>query len=353
MANAKPGRSISDEEIRKVLHAYKNEGSQQKAADHLDMTKSYIARTMLSAKKRGITIDEVEPLEFPDLPSGDVPTQDLIDKLCDRFITRHDAATSREWFQIKVNVNGPFLLAFFGDPHMDDNGCNWPLLKRDVALVVDNDFCFGVGLGDYTNNWSGRLSMRLHPYQETTRPQAWQLAEWFFATVPWALLIKGNHDLWSSSYGTGDVLDYMARGAAPLEDWQAKVEFVQGDKKWRVWVAHDFPGSSIHNPAHGLMRRARTSGAADLYISGHKHNWSLWHHEDPDHRSIYWAARARGYKFMDDHATQLGYADQWQGATIAAIFDPSQDGIGRMQCFADLPTAISYLKFLRKKWKKH
>lgn len=320
-------------------------GNVAEAARRLGVARPTLQHRLEQAQRRNVTAPEFEP---PDLPSEELSDEELIERMTEGFERRQKAAQARQWMRFKIKVKGPFGLVFMGDPHLDDNGCNWPLLRRDVELLRETDALFGVGMGDYTNNWSGRLAQKIYPYQEATRPQAWQLARWLFRTVPWFLLIKGNHDLWSGAHGTGDPLDWMERGAAPLEDWQARfaVQCPNG-REFRVWAAHDFPGSSIYNPLHSNMRAAKFTGLADLYVSGDKHNWALFQTEDADRGVTYWTARARGYKFLDSYAERLGHASQQNGASIAAIFDPETEGPAALQCFADVAEAVKYLKWKR------
>lgn len=286
----------------------------------------------------------------PSIPADDVPVEQLIDQLAHRFERRAENAAAKKWMRFALHDDGPYLLAFVGDPHLDDNGCNWPLLKRDVELMR-RPHVHGVMLGDVTNNWSGKLQ-RLYAHQDVTRDRAWKLAEWFWQAVPWLLLIKGNHDIWSQSHGQGDPLDWMARGSAALEDWQARIEVAAGDHALRVWASHDFKGSSLYNPLHGPMRAQKFSaGDADIYVAGHQHHWELFSGEDADKTSRpHWLVRARGYKFLDPHADRHQYAAQQHGATIAAVIDPSRDGPAAVQCYADLAEAVEILEFKRARW---
>lgn len=286
----------------------------------------------------------------PPIPADDIPVEQLIDQLAERFERRAENAAAKRWMRFALHDAGPYVLAFVGDPHLDDNGCNWPLLKRDVELMR-RPHVHGIMLGDVTNNWSGKLQ-RLYAHQDVSRDRAWKLAEWFWQAVPWLLLVKGNHDIWSQSHGQGDPLDWMSRGAAALEDWQARIEVTAGDHKLRVWASHDFKGSSLYNPLHGPMRAQRFSpGDADILAAGHQHHWEIFSGEDADKTTRpHWLVRARGYKYLDPHADRHQYASQQHGATIAAVIDPSRDGPAAVQCYADLAEAVEILEFKRQRW---
>jgi hypothetical protein len=293
--------------------------------------------------------------ESPNILDPDVSAEELIKRLKKSFVRKHEAAMSREWMKFKIKQPGPYGLCFVGDPHVDDPGCNWPLLERDIKLITDTDALYGVALGDYTNNWAGRLQ-RLYTKQETTVSQAWRLAEWFFGQKKangqsiWMLLIKGNHDAWS---GSSDPLDWMSRGSSVLSDWQAKfiVEAHNG-YELNIHAAHDFAGSSIYNPLHGPMKKAKFDGRAKIYVCGDKHNWACMELEDmmvPG--DVYWACRARGYKFLDDYAEKLGYSGQMYGASVTLIVDPDKEGPAAYRCFPDLEEAVEFLNWKRRKFK--
>jgi hypothetical protein len=284
----------------------------------------------------------------PHIPDGDVPVEELIEKLTANFKRRAQHVAAKAWARFTLHEDGPYVLAVVGDPHLDDPGTDWGLLRRHHALLR-REHVHGVCLGDVVNNWAGRLQ-RLYAEQEVTRTQGWKLAQWFFATVPWLVIVKGNHDLWSSSHGTGDPLDWMSRGAAMLEDWQAKFEVATpSGHATRIWAAHDFKGTSIYNPLHGPMRAAKFSGGeADVYVAGHQHHWELFNGEDANKsRRPFWLARARGYKFLDAYADQHQFGSQKHGATIGIVVDPTREGPAALHCYADLEEAVEVMEWRR------
>lgn len=345
--------SLADLTDKEVLAAYESEGSFNRAAKLIGCARSTFTERYMRIK--AAQADEPKKdYTAPELLESDLSADEIIARNKKSFERRMEAARSRDWMEFHVKIKGPFALVFVGDPHADDNGCNWPLLERDVAIIRETDAMYGIGLGDYTNNWSGRLQ-RIYANQETTRNEAWKLAEWFFGQKKpngqsiWWLLLKGNHDLWSSSFGNGDPLDWMKRGSAALEDWQAKFQAVSGDVHVPIWAAHDFKGSSIWNPLHGPMRKGFLHGGADIYVCGDKHNWGIMELESQENPGrITWAIRARGYKYLDSHASRLGFGSQDNGASIAVIVDPDVEGPRRLRCIPDLEEAADFLKFKRR-----
>lgn len=284
---------------------------------------------------------------LPQMPSPDLPIDEIISRLSEDSKRRIEANAAREWARIQINVDGPYILLFWGDPHLDDDGCAFHVVQQHVAEAKANKYIINVGLGDYQNNWVGRLA-RLYANQETSARTAWRLVEWWIREVRPALLIKGNHDLWS---GAGDPLDWMVRQSESFtEDWLAKVEFVSPNgKSCRLWAAHDFKGTSMWNPLHSNQRKARESGArAHLYVAGHRHEWGCATHEDPDSGHVYTLLRARGYKVLDSYAEQSGFGSQRYGHSIAVVVDPDAiEGDRFITPFINPIAASQYLRFLR------
>ena len=76
---------------------------------------------------------EAKPVTFPQfVTEGDdeEPIEDILARQRKGFERRAKAASSRKWFPVKVHETKPYGILWFGDPHIDNGGCNWPLLER-------------------------------------------------------------------------------------------------------------------------------------------------------------------------------------------------------------------------------
>ena len=314
------------------------------AGRRLGLTENQMRRASERLREQGRIGKRVDTFTAPVLPPSHEPVEDMIARRLLAFQRKHEATKAREWMQFRVDEVAPFCLAFVGDPHADDDGCDLPTLKRHLELIEATPGMWGVGMGDWTNNWVGRLG-RLYAEQGTSASEAWRFAEWMLSKPIWMLLLRGNHDMWS---GSGDPLKWIARaGLAPIADWQAQFAVACGDREWRIHAAHDFPGSSIWNKLHAPLRRAKMTGHnADLFIAGHRHIFALAQEQDEYSGKVAWLARTKGYKAQDTYAMVNGYGQaQTMGQTIAAVCDPAT---GVMQCFADLGQAAAYLTWLRR-----
>jgi len=287
-------------------------------------------------------------IEYPPELDDDLPIEQVIDIQKRRFVKRHEYVKSKRWFPVKINIDGPIGVSFFGDPHVDDNGCNWPLLEHHCDLHRKTDALFGVTIGDATNNWVGRLG-RLFAEQETSQATARKLAKWLLADsgITWACWLMGNHDLWNEG---AEILRGMNATSVPMEDWSAKFTLVLPKVKIRIWASHQFPGNSQWNTLHGLQKAASMKEMAHLYVAGHIHQWGMHQEESADRDFVYWLLRARGYKFIDKYAELLGHESQQEGAAITAIINPdATNAAALIQCYADMDAAADYLSWLRQK----
>lgn len=355
-----PQPPVSEAQMRRVHAAVRRFGKLGPAADKLGIgysTCNKIYRRALDElgleevrtdprTVRALAGVQAEPRGFtpPDLPAAHEPLDEMLARREAAFLRRKAAATAKRWMKFTVEGDEPFALAFIGDPHADDDGCDLPTLRAHLDVIERTERMWGIGMGDWTNNWTGKLS-RLYAEQGTTASDAWRFAEWMLSRPIWMLLLRGNHDMWS---GAGDPLRWIAQqGVAPLVDWSAQFVVACNGVEWKIEAAHDFPGSSMWNKLHAPMRRAKLVGQeSDLYIAAHRHVFGLAEEQDEYTGRVSWLARARGYKAFDSYAHVSGYGQQQdRGQSIVAVCTPSTR---RMRCFSDVAEGAEYLTYLRR-----
>jgi len=244
-----------------------------------------------------------------------------------------------------MNTDEPIGLLWLGDPHIDDNHCDWDALREHLDIINNYDGVYGCSLGDQQNNWVGRLG-RLYGEQDTSHKTAWKLVEWLIQEMNPMILIGGNHDMWS---GAGDPLKWIAESHTVFENWEARIALKFPNKReCKIFVAHDMAGHSQWNPLHAQTKTAKFRSHAHLYISGHKHNWALGQIELVEEERTAWLARARGYKYHDTYAFVKGFEQQKFGQAIMQVIDPTNPSeVSWVQCFADPQEGADYLQYRR------
>lgn len=324
-------------------------GSERAAANALGVPRSTF-RSRLAKERAGTPSKEKgEPsnvLTMPRFPSKRPSIEKMIAARTEHFERLHKRVESESWFNVHVRDSKPIGILWFGDPHLDDDSCNWPLLQKHVKHCATVNGLYGANIGDTTNNWAGRLA-RLYAEQDVSRATARDFAKWFLtsAGITWLVWIMGNHDEWESG---SEILRLMdIHGKVPMLDWEARFQLVFPNRqRVRIHAAHDFPGHSMWNIGHGPMRAAKMTSDADLYVCGHKHDWTINNFEHSGRCPV--AIRARGYKMADSYAVRHGFQQSTQGSAILTIIDPSAAPAGRVLAFADADQGVRVLKALRR-----
>jgi hypothetical protein len=338
--------------LAEALRAYEAAGCNLAvAADSLGIPRSTMQNRVRRAQQTAVAPASEPSIEFPDFPEDDIPVEDIISHMAKRFEKRQGSYNAHTWFPIKVRDDKALGILFVGDPHIDDNGANWPVLKRHVEICRDTDGLHAINIGDTTNCWGGRL-IRKYADQDTSAKTARRLAEWLLlhSGVRWLVWLYGNHE----HMGDGmHVLAEMAKRFGTqkiiMHDWEARfvLQFA-GGTEFRINTAHNFSGHSIWNPNHGPVKAARFGDRIDLLVCGHLHHWAISHWELPEQGNTPLMIRTRGYKHMDDFARKLGHYDQDDGQSIMVVFDPqAKTKSGQMMPFIDIERGAEYLTWLR------
>jgi hypothetical protein len=342
---------ITDEQALLRLKAYKKHGSIKAASEATGIGRQALRHGLQIAKQRGLDVEEDAGIILPDFPADDVPIDRLLDLMEERSRLRMQSHEAHTWFPVKVKEDRPVGILWFGDPHVDDNGCDWTLLRHHARLCASTEGLYGANIGDTTNNWAGRLAA-LYAKQDTSLKTARRAASWFMleSGIKWMLWLIGNHDQW------GDGAEILAQMAAKhktqrivCHDWEARfvLQFKNGCEI-KVNASHDHSGHSMWNPLHGQVKAAKQGPAIDLIVAGHRHNWAISQWEMADQGNIPVMIRVKGYKTHDDYARKLGHYEQREGAAILTIIDPkAQSRAGRVTAYADVDAGVEYLKWLR------
>lgn len=343
-----PTRPTSEADLRLTVQTFDAAGRNfAETGRQLGLTDSAIRNRLRHAQRLGLM--GPTGIEFPDFVQGDdqTPIAEILRRKTEDFTRAHSAASARKWFPIKVGETLPYGLLMFGDPHIDDNGCNLPLLQKHIDIAKQPGI-YGLNIGDSSNNWVGRL-MRLYADQDTSETTAKRLVEWFMfdSGVTWLCWILGNHDIWNRG---SEFHRRLGVEVVPVVDWHAQFKLAHPNgTDVKVDAAHGRKGNSIWNNIHSTLRAAKLSEHADLFVTGHTHNFALEDIEIPERGTSVWLAQLRGYKFMDSHALHHGYPEHQRGASVLAVIDPRKGVRTRLHCFEDVEAGADWLAFHRKR----
>ena len=128
----------------------RHNGSITAAARSINIPESTLRSRVKKATENGLTYDENVPA-LPDFGDDDIPIEQIIKGMSDRFRKKQAYTKAREWFDIPMQEDKPIGLCLMGDPHVDDNGCNWPLLIEDCEIMANTPGMYCVQMGDASN----------------------------------------------------------------------------------------------------------------------------------------------------------------------------------------------------------
>lgn len=291
---------------------------------------------------------ETHAIDLPIIEESRPPVSEILERMSSDFERKKASTDAHEWFQVKVHDLKPFGLMVWGDPHIDNPGCDITLLRHHMSLAK-HPAVFSLNIGDTLDGWVGRLA-RLYGESSIDLHNARELAMWFMREVRWLLWLAGNHDMWADNEAIFRLMSDQA--AVKLLPWQAKFELVfPNGQAIKVHAAHDFPGRSMANIVHGHMRAARFTSPADLLLAGHLHDWGSSVFEMAGFGRTPLSIRVRGYKTIDSYAVTNGYQSARHGGSCLVIIDPNVEGPGRMMPFWNIEQGIDVLDILANRYK--
>jgi hypothetical protein len=316
-------------------------GSQAAASDALGLARSSICAAMKRATEKAFDVE--------DLPSELPTAEELIARRTAQYAKKADAKDARHLVRVNVRIDGPVGLTFVGDPHIDDSGTDITLLQSHLALINKHEALLPLGIGDYSNNWVGRLA-RLYGQQSVSAAEAWVLVEWLVNAVHWVALVAGNHDCWS---GDGDPVKWMAKAARvnyEAHGVRLGIHLPKG-RTIRVNARHDFRGKSQWNTAHGIGKAAQLGWRDHILTAGHTHVSGIQVVRDPMTGLISHCLRIGSYKTLDRYADELGLPNQTFMISPVVVVRPqfADDDNRLLTTFFEPGIAAEFLTWLRKR----
>lgn len=331
---------VSDEELQLTVDLMNSYGTATAVAQKLGMSKSAVNRRLQKYHQNK------QKFTTPTLPSKSRDIEELIQARIEESRRSKNVDESRDLIRIKLHLDGPIGLLVLGDPHVDDSGCDFELLAAHRQIAANHPYILAASVGDYANNWIGRLGV-LYGEQQVTAKESWKLVEWLVKDINWLFLISGNHDLWA---GSGDPIDWIARQQGSIyEPHGVRIELQHPNNSCtRIHARHDFPGTSIYSQLHGPRREAIMGFRDDLIICGHKHTGAAETFVTPD-GNVCQIVRVSGYKVADSYAKQLGLKKHniFPGALV--IINPSAPNTSPERIFTapSVETGVIILNALR------
>lgn len=257
-----------------------------------------------------------------DIPeSKGISVEEIIDHKKKIFSKQRDRNSKLKLVNANAPDNLPIGIMVFGDPHVDNDGCNIEQLKRDMD-ITNCEGVYGLCIGDVTDNWKGRLE-RLYAYNSTTKSDALRLAEWYVKNTRWLFRIRGNHDAWS---GEEDMLIRFARDMNHLYEDHVRmaINFPNGNEV-RINARHNFKGNSVWNPVHGASKHFQKRNRDHILVQGHTHSSGYTILKEEQSGLLGHIFLVSGYKEIDRYAVEGDFEDKTFANGVFIVIDPSKN----------------------------
>lgn len=336
---------ISDEDLQKTVEVYVRCGFNVSATGRdMGLSRRAVQKRLDHAKDRGILPDGV--VRLPANAPNKRPVIELIDQQKKAFARKRSKGTWRKPRDIELHYEGPFMVILFGDKHVDDDGTDLETLDYWIDHLDAADRRYGIALGDWSNNWLRFLGF-LYSDQETSKDEGWELVKHYIDKMGPDLLAGcgGNHDNWND--GIRLMHEMMARHQVVHEADALRIRFKQKgvDKPITIGIRHNFPGNSIYNPVHGVMRSAIFGWRDTILAGGDKHISGHASVKDPDTGFLTRCEQVASFKLLDRYADEKGFMDKHVTPAVAYVLRPwfGEDDPRRAVRFEDPADARAFL----------
>lgn len=238
----------------------------------------------------------------------------------DRFQTRQEQALeTREFSTNHVEIDFPqtVCLNLIGDVHTGGAYVDYGRLKQEVEAIYNAPNSYVLLIGDLVDGffWGGESQMQeieqVPEQVQFTNSLLEYLAERKKLLIGWG----GDHDGWAKKMGMSMYTEFADKFHAHymqgLGFLTAKVDGV----KYQISAAHRLPGHSMYNKNHPQVRAERNGGAwgSDVIVSGHTHQKGYSNAGIAEFggttRQVHYIS-VGPYKYTDDYAQKLGFAQQ-------------------------------------------
>lgn len=337
------GHDWTKEMEQELLRLYNLKKPNPYIGAKLGKTENAIKSKLYQFKKQGL-IEAPQPV-VEAVPSASRPIAALLEDMQEAYERKALHHQGKRGIGVTMPDDGPYAIAFCGDPHVDDAGCDIEGLAAFLALCNEADRTYVINMGDLTNNWIGRLS-RLYAHQPNTDDEGVALMEWLLTSAPWLMVVLGNHDKWGP---TAQLL--CQRHGIPAISHGGVLNILSGTVTTIVDARHTHRGHSQYNPAFAQAKENYRGNPAHIIIGGHTHTSASCKIPNGVAGVISECIRVGAWKKHDDYAESCGFHDDNIGPYCLCVVDPSKDGPARVHTFWDFESGQGYLDYLVSRWK--
>lgn len=292
----------------------------------------------------GIQVHARERFSIEKLATPNRPIIELLEEQRGRFANRHKRGEQkRDGISVFLEGSGPYAITIFGDPHIDDDGCDIESLVYHLEAVNSCPDMYAINAGDLTNNWIGGLA-RLYAKQSKSDDEANELLDWLLDATDWVAVILGNHDKWTVTAERA----CKAKGVQHVSHG-ARFRFHRdGCREILADLRHTHKGNSMYNPSHAQVKQSFRGSPCDIILGAHTHTSGYTLVKNGVTGKVNHCVRVGPFKVEDEYADANGFAHEMISPAVTWVVNPKAGEPHDVSVWHDIDQAIDWLTYLKR-----
>jgi len=241
--------------------------------------------------------------------------------------------------------HGPVALVEVADVHLGGSGINYPRAFDEAEIIAATPGMYAVFAGDVLDNFVIGKLRRARDDSHFTICEEWVLTKRYLQILKDKLVVvvSGNHDQWVKLLAG---FDYFREVVASIrkdviyDANDALIKVRVGFWELPIRVRHQWRGTSIYNPTHGIERAMKWDQGFVIGMGAHTHVSGVVRSTNVG--GLNGMAMVAGtYKRCDDYARYSGFPRPNTSTAVTVVID---DEDRSLTGFDNLDTAARYME---------
>lgn len=217
--------------------------------------------------------------------------------------------TKQNKASIRLDVDKPILLTFWGDWHLGSKGVDYKQHDEDEELINATEGLYCIGMGDYKDNGNGFVIPQSPQENTMSTDMQDKIVEMKFRHTAdkWLAIIRGCHDDWDKRNANKDFVQNLCDITNSVNLWHGGIiNLTVGDIEYRIGARHKYKNESGLNTTNTQRNFVNEFGQCDIVGVAHKHFCEVSHLSRMGEETVY--LRSGTYKQYDEYGQKLaGY----------------------------------------------
>jgi len=273
----------------------------------------------------------------------DLDPEQVVERQRDLYARKREKERAKQSQTIRFDY-GPVCLAFQGDEHYGNSGCDIDHALEDAKIIAETPGMYAIKMGDLIDNFLIGYLQGENAKQSLSIEEQWECAKHQLRMMSGSVIgvVGGNHTGWSRSMTHLDPVRDIAPDEVLYDPHELQFRLKVGRASKDVFLRHKFSkGHSQWNETHALEKAAKFSHPGhDIYAAAHIHSGLHLKMFAKRGGGYGVAVQTDTYKKFDDYGDKQGYSE-YPKEDVAGALVIHEDG--EMVPMKSLERAASYM----------